>query len=211
MSGHGCIGNPCWICFPQFMPDHFKKSIFENSRDAELAALRAELERLRVESHEETEHVEKLLGIITRTANALKGEPAPLTQHSWHDLPEVAAKLCAKVGAERAPFLLGFPDDSIEFAGYEFANGKTHEYVAEWWTEMLTRISNAEIERLRAKVAAGDALADAAGALSGAASAFLNRRDGSWFPTDRDPKLVLIDAGLDATLAALAAYREVKP
>lgn len=35
----------------------------------------------------------RLASILTRTANALKGQPGPQTLHSWHDLPEVAAKL----------------------------------------------------------------------------------------------------------------------
>lgn len=33
----------------------------------------------------------RLADLLTRTANALKGEPEPLKSHSWHDLPEVAA------------------------------------------------------------------------------------------------------------------------
>ena len=38
-----------------------------------------------------------LLGdICQRTGDVLKGPPAPLRQHSWHDLPEVAADLIAQ-------------------------------------------------------------------------------------------------------------------
>lgn len=33
----------------------------------------------------------RMAELLTRTANALKGEPEPLKSHSWHDLPEVAA------------------------------------------------------------------------------------------------------------------------
>lgn len=33
----------------------------------------------------------RMADLLTRTANALKGEPMPLCMHSWHDLPEVAA------------------------------------------------------------------------------------------------------------------------
>lgn len=33
----------------------------------------------------------RLSDLLTRTANALKGEPKPLHSHSWHDLPEIAA------------------------------------------------------------------------------------------------------------------------
>lgn len=32
----------------------------------------------------------KLSDLLTRTANVLKGEPGPLSRHSWHDLPESA-------------------------------------------------------------------------------------------------------------------------
>ena len=37
----------------------------------------------------------QLADILTRTANALKGQPAELSEHSWHDLPEVAQQLKA--------------------------------------------------------------------------------------------------------------------
>ena len=36
---------------------------------------------------------DKLAGILTRTANVLKGEPKPLHRHSWHDLPDAAQRL----------------------------------------------------------------------------------------------------------------------
>lgn len=32
----------------------------------------------------------RMADLLTRTANVLKGEPPPLTRHSWHDLPEAA-------------------------------------------------------------------------------------------------------------------------
>lgn len=38
---------------------------------------------------------DKLAGILTRTANVLKGKPKPLHRHSWHDLPGVAQRLVA--------------------------------------------------------------------------------------------------------------------
>lgn len=34
----------------------------------------------------------RLARILTDTANALKGEPEPLTSHSWHDLADVAKR-----------------------------------------------------------------------------------------------------------------------
>ncbi len=47
-----------------------------------------------IESAEEERALcDKLAGILTRTANVLKGEPKPLHRHSWHDLSEVAQRL----------------------------------------------------------------------------------------------------------------------
>ncbi len=51
-------------------------------------AVHGELEEL-------TAQRDKLADILTRTANALKGEPPELARHSWHDLPEVAQHLKA--------------------------------------------------------------------------------------------------------------------
>lgn len=55
-----------------------------------------------VRTAEETEYMHKLLaklsGLLTRTANALKGEPGPTTLHDWSDLPKVAAALRKKAG-----------------------------------------------------------------------------------------------------------------
>ena len=52
-----------------------------------------------IESAEEDRALcDKLADILTRTANVLKGEPKPLHQHSWHDLPEVARRLVAAAG-----------------------------------------------------------------------------------------------------------------
>lgn len=45
------------------------------------------------EIDELTAQRDKLADILTRTANALKGQPAELSSHSWHDLPEVAQQL----------------------------------------------------------------------------------------------------------------------
>lgn len=38
---------------------------------------------------------ERLASLLHDTANALKGEPKPLTDHSWADLPDTAANLRA--------------------------------------------------------------------------------------------------------------------
>lgn len=49
-----------------------------------------------IESAEEDRALcDKLAGILTRTANVLKGEPKPLHRHGWHDLPNVAQRLVA--------------------------------------------------------------------------------------------------------------------
>lgn len=43
---------------------------------------------------------DRMAELLTGTANALKGEPGPLTRHDWSDLPAVAKKAAA-VAAER--------------------------------------------------------------------------------------------------------------
>lgn len=50
-------------------------------------------EHAEAESTETQEINDTMAGILTRTANALKGDPKPLTAHSWHDLPEQAELL----------------------------------------------------------------------------------------------------------------------
>ncbi len=47
-------------------------------------------------SEVESNHIRAILSdILTRTANALKGEPPELSSHSWHDLPERALSAVA--------------------------------------------------------------------------------------------------------------------
>lgn len=48
---------------------------------------------LRNELHESDLLRERMDRLLTRTACALKGDPAELSMHSWHDLPEVAERL----------------------------------------------------------------------------------------------------------------------
>lgn len=39
---HGCIANPCWICYPQLMPEHMKNKkldLTNESVDATLLAI----------------------------------------------------------------------------------------------------------------------------------------------------------------------------
>lgn len=55
------------------------------------------------EGEAETTEINNRLSVILRaTANALKGEPEPLTAHSWHDLAEVATALQARAEAAEA-------------------------------------------------------------------------------------------------------------
>ena len=58
-----------------------------------LASLACTEQPAQQEIEELTAQRDKLADILTRTANALKGEPAELSAHSWHDLPEVAQQL----------------------------------------------------------------------------------------------------------------------
>lgn len=60
---------------------------------AEIKALREETHALREEVTDYVHQTGLLADLLTRTADALKGPPPPLTSHSWHDLPEVAAAL----------------------------------------------------------------------------------------------------------------------
>lgn len=57
-----------------------------NKVDQEQPAQQQEIDEL-------TAQRDKLADILTRTANALKGQPPELVSHSWHDLPEVVQQL----------------------------------------------------------------------------------------------------------------------
>jgi hypothetical protein len=59
--------------------------------------LEACINELMLEADECARLRESMADKLTRTANALKGPPPPDTLHSWHDLPEVAAKALAPV------------------------------------------------------------------------------------------------------------------
>jgi hypothetical protein len=48
------------------------------------------------EIEELIEQRDQLHELLRRTANALKGQPAELSRHSWHDLPELAQQLKAQ-------------------------------------------------------------------------------------------------------------------
>ena len=67
-----------------------------SSRDAEVEALKTELR----EGDDLRTHLSSLL---TRSVNAIRGEPEPLHLHSWHDLPELVEAL--RADAERYRWL----------------------------------------------------------------------------------------------------------
>lgn len=57
----------------------------------------AEIESLRTEVAELDALRDKLSGLLSRTAVALRGPEPPLTRWSWHDLPERAAAAIAAI------------------------------------------------------------------------------------------------------------------
>ena len=62
-----------------------------------LEAQADEIDRLRAEAVEADALREKLAGILSRTAVALRGPEPPLTRWSWHDLPDRAAAAIAAI------------------------------------------------------------------------------------------------------------------
>jgi len=66
-------------------------------RMRQVSALCDEVERLRAEVAELDELREKMAGILSRTAVALRGPEPPLTRWSWHDLPERSAAAIAAI------------------------------------------------------------------------------------------------------------------
>lgn len=60
-----------------------------------IARLTAERDEARRELDEFNGLNERLSTLLHGVANALKGEPEPGTGHSWHDLPELAARVMA--------------------------------------------------------------------------------------------------------------------
>jgi len=62
------------------------------------------------ESEDEDRLRARLSDLLTRTANALRGEPPPLTVWSWHDLPERAAAAMAAIDLMQTESGSTFPD-----------------------------------------------------------------------------------------------------
>lgn len=86
-------------CSESYCQEHFKF--------VELPAQQQELEEL-------TAQRDQLADILTRTANALKGQPEELSCHSWHDLPEVAKQLKAAQRHEPVGWIVEFDDGHVE-------------------------------------------------------------------------------------------------
>ena len=66
-------------------------------RMRQISALCDEVERLRADAVEADALRERMAGILSRTAVALRGPEPPLTRWSWHDLPERAAAAIAAI------------------------------------------------------------------------------------------------------------------
>lgn len=85
-------------CVDAWKADYYKAAFAAGaaSRDAEVEALKREL-------REGDDLRERLSDILTRSVNAIRGEPEPLSLHSWHDLPELIEAL--RVDAARINYL----------------------------------------------------------------------------------------------------------
>lgn len=77
----------------QMHEDYWSASVADVARMVdEQMRLRDENANLQADAEECDALRTKLADILTRTANALKGEPGELQAHSWHDLPERAQR-----------------------------------------------------------------------------------------------------------------------
>jgi hypothetical protein len=72
-----------------------------------------------------------------------------LNEHEFIML--VNSIIAAGVKEVRADFLWPHEEDSIEEAGYEFANGRTSEYQRQWW-EILTERTPSPTEEEKGKL-----------------------------------------------------------
>ncbi len=66
---------------------------------AEIDDLKARIASVERERDECDALRERMADLLTRTTNALKGEPAELELHSWHDLPDVAVAIRSRIDA----------------------------------------------------------------------------------------------------------------
>jgi hypothetical protein len=60
---------------------------------AELEHIANEVQAMRQDADDEDALRARMAQLLTDTTNALKGAPAELHRHSWHDLPEIAARM----------------------------------------------------------------------------------------------------------------------
>lgn len=65
-------------------------------KQADFTALFGHIAAVQNASTELAEINGTMSALLTDTANALKGDPAPRHAHSWHDLPKVAAAVKAQ-------------------------------------------------------------------------------------------------------------------
>lgn len=73
------------------------KTWYEKVYTDEIATLKAKLAALEQEANEEDALRERMSGLLTKSVNAIRGEPAELSLHSWHDLPELCNRLVEKL------------------------------------------------------------------------------------------------------------------
>ena len=83
----------------------------EATLESDLRTHLAEIERLRTELREGDDLRERLAGILTRSVNMIRGEPEPMSLHSWHDLPELVEAL--KADSERLDWLCSEESDAL--------------------------------------------------------------------------------------------------
>lgn len=94
--------------------------------EAELSILHDRIKELEKEAKDDEEVRLRLSDLLNATANTLKGVPDKLTLHSFHDLPEIAATLRARISTleadgRRFKETLRAADDYIE--GLEMVGG----------------------------------------------------------------------------------------
>lgn len=59
--------------------------------------LRTEVELLRADAPDRDALMNRMIKLLTDTANAIKGDPDPLAMHDWSDLPRVSTAMRAEV------------------------------------------------------------------------------------------------------------------
>ena len=96
-------------------------------RMRQVSALCDEVERLRAEVAELDKLREKMAGILSRTAVALRGPEPPLTRWSWHDLPERAAAAIVAIDVMQRAAAIAATDTppNVELSGDPLAGRPT--------------------------------------------------------------------------------------